>query len=920
LLPISGEGLKKVLIVSERDWHNRHFMMDRLMNRSSNLDKSYFYFTSLANAADISTIVKDHGIKTVVGLGESVLNRLIGEKDIIRWRGRPLEWAAGTLFVPTFAPHRLLPENPNAEGWVPQGALVNPPRFQGVWMLDVGHALHVAKHGFVRKKGEYLVDPTPEEFRKWAEGYFAALAADSSGTRLSYDIETAYKQKQRNEDEFEEEAVADGTLLRISFSYREYTGVSVPWMSPYLDVVQALLASDGIKVGWNCLGFDNPILEKNGAPVQGMVYDGMDMFHLYQSDLPRGLEWVTSFTSDMLPWKHLNYSDPGLYSAIDPDAAIRNTNWLELKLSATGQWDTFLNHYARLMPAMHTAGKRGNYIDIAKRDLLREEMSKLMALRVQETQPMVPMEVKPLKRYKRQPFDGSSPDGVWTPDLEMVEFPFEGRTFKRAVVTGKVKFCTACGARDVKKSDHFKGTKEPGFDKKGKPKLVAVKNPCKLAGGEIVEREADVVEWDEILDFNPNSTEQLKAYARHFGHPLGQDKKDASKEAMDSGHLKTLAKDYKKDHGEFYSRVLEIKKLSKTLGTYIYNPDEENLIHTTYSNAPSTPRFSSRNVNLQNVGKREDNYWATRAREQIVARPGHRFVQADSSAIEALVQGWWMGDPVYMQLATQSVHAFVVAKQHGIPWVGDEEQVSYLKHSFKDDYNKMKTTNYLTNFGGGPYLLYKSFPDVFPTKKAAEDAQDFLYSVLPKLKEFHHWVRTKAQKESYLELPGWRHRHYFYDVFTHDPKTGKVKYGRDAKRVCAFFPQGCAAAFMRDNSLLLAYGDEAAEWLGIEPLGLGEGYLRWFPANFVVHDGYTLEPPDGREEEAAEVLEKVLTRPIKHLANLRVGCEVDISPVGGNWAPADEKKNPMGLVTVKTVRVEVVPPPHSSALDIPRAA
>lgn len=56
-------------------------------------------------------------------------------------------------------------------------------------------------------------------------------------------------------------------------------------------------------------------------------------------------------------------------------------------------------------------------------------------------------------------------------------------------------------------------------------------------------------------------------------------------------------------------------------------------------------------------------------------------------------------------------------------------------------------------------------------------------------------------------------------------------------------------------------------------------------------------------------MEKVLTRPIKHLAGVRVGCEIDVSPVGGNWSPWHEKKNPNGLKTIKAVRVPVIPPP-----------
>lgn len=45
---------------------------------------------------------------------------------------------------------------------------------------------------------------------------------------LSWDIETPYKLKKSDEDEFEE-SERDTVILRISFAYREGTGVSVPW-------------------------------------------------------------------------------------------------------------------------------------------------------------------------------------------------------------------------------------------------------------------------------------------------------------------------------------------------------------------------------------------------------------------------------------------------------------------------------------------------------------------------------------------------------------------------------------------------------------------------------------------------------------------------------------------------------------------
>lgn len=918
---LKGLGLRKVLLVSEKDWHNEHFMMDRLIGRSGALDRSYFYFASL-QTPNLLELIRLHDIKTIIGMGEPVMRQLLGERDLLRQRGRVHEWM-GRYFLPTFAPHKLIAENPNDKEVAmlkAQGisALLRPPRFQGTWVLDVAFGLHIARHGFKRKVPNYTVDPDPTEFAKWAEGYERALAADSD-IYLSWDIETPYKQKNKNEDEFEE-ADFDKTILRVSFAYEEYTGVSVPWSPGYLGTIQRLLASAGPKVVWNGTTFDIPVVESVGVYVNGEIHDYMDGWHIYQSDLPKGLEFVTSFTSDLLPWKHLNNSDPGIYSAIDADAALRNANWIRAKLKANGQWPTFMNHVVRLMPVMRQAGKRGNFIDIQVRDELRRDMTALLEQKAAEMQLYVPREAKPRKVWltpRAEDWERFHDPKSSEPPI-ISSFMFEGRDFDKVPAEAELKVCTACGNIATNKSEHYanlKGAQKvdkhgvPRVGKSGNPLFESIKNPCKEAGGEIQTRQGFRYEYHEVEDFNPNSSTQLKVYARYYGHPIGENKQDSDKESMDAGHLKTLVKAYGKKH-PLYADTLEYHKLSKTLGTYVYDPDEEGLIHTTYKNTPSTPRFSSANVNLQNVGKRDDNPWAKKARKQIKARDGYRFVQSDSSAIEALVQGWWMGDPVYMELATQSVHAWVVAKKLGLEWTGTEEQVSYLKEHHKDLYDKMKTTNYLTNFGGGDYLLWKSFPEQFPTRKDAKDAQQMLFDMLPKLPEFHHWVRTKAHKEAYLELPGWKHRHYFYDVYRGiDERTGQPKMAKDAKRVCAFFPQGCAASFMRDNLLLLAFGDAAAEWLNIEPLGLTRGWLEYMPANLVVHDGYTLEVPDGLEWDAANDMEKVLTRPISQLAGLRVGCETDISEVGGNWAPYHETKNPEGLKTVKTVRVPVVPPP-----------
>jgi hypothetical protein len=910
----TGEGLKNVLLVSQHDWHNDHALMHRLVNRAGGLDRSYFYFADLATP-DLFGHIKARGITTVVGLGEPVLNRLMGEKDILRWRGRVLDMS-GVKFIPTFAPHQLLPQNVSeaerarlkAQGIT---ALVNPPRFQGCWMLDVEYALQVSRDGFTRHRGDYLVDPDAVTFERWVVAYFAALALNP-GLYLSWDVETVYKQKKRDEDEYEEaeSELKDGTLLRVSFSYIPGTGVSVPWEPQYLGTIARLLGSAGPKVVWNGRTFDVPVVEAVGQIVNGELFDYMDGWHVYQSDLPKGLEFVSSFTSDLLPWKHLNNSDPGLYSAIDADAALRNAYWIKAKLESIGQWPLYHNLYTRAMVPLSAATKRGNFIDIEKRDELRAELKMRIEAELAEIQPLIPRICKPRKVWVNPPVLGWE-KLVWPVAHHKDVLESEGSDYDQVPFEEDVPVCSSCSRIATNKTAHFTGSKVPKLDadgvqlvdkKTGKLKFTAIKNPCKVAGGVIEQRLGTRYEYHEVEDFNPGSSQQMKVYARHFGHPIGTDARDSSKETMDKSHIKELIQKFGYAH-PMYEKAADLAKMVKTAGTYIYDPDELGLIHQTYKNAPSTPRLSGANKNLMNVGKREDNYWAVRAREQIVARPGHRFVQADSSSIEAVIQGYLMGDMHYMKLATQGVHAWVVAKKMGVEWTGTPENVQFLKDNFKDQYNKMKTANYLTNFGGGPFLMWKTDRKSFPTKADAQRTQDELFAMLPKLKTYHHTVRSRAQKESYLEIPGWKFRHYYYDVFTTD-QQGKIKYGKDSKRVVALGPQGCAALFLRENTLLLAYGQEAVAWLGLAPMpALGAGHMDWMPANFAVHDGYTLEVPDGCETEAAELLERVLTRPIKQLNNLRIGCEVDISPVGGNWGSYHEKKNPNGMKMVKAVRV-----------------
>jgi hypothetical protein len=769
--------------------------------------------------------------KVIVAMGETALRALAYETGILRWRGRVVKGAGGTWVVPTLHPRDLMPRLPGREQ---EGAEIrNPSRFLGAIIYDIRRALEIASLGFERVEPFYLCDPSPEAFAEWANTYFDQLANDPD-LMLSWDIETPYKLKEQDEDEFDE-AQRDVVILRISFAYRPGTGVSVPWTAAYLPSIERLLRSRGTHVVWNGDAFDVPLVRSQGLEVAGEVQDYMWGWHLYQSDLPMGLEFVSSFWSDLLPWKHLNNSDPARYSAIDADAALRNALGIRDALRRTNQWDAFRRHIVQLDPLLFEAGARGSRIDLEKQAALREKLGKSKAELVARAQTLVPEELKPRKRYKRLPeVDGTA------------------RQFVSVETTGKVKRCSHCGAEGVKKGDHFKGGK---------------KNPCKVAGATIEEVQGHVMEWDEILPFNPNSSEQIKAYIRHYSHPMGTNKTDREKESADSKHLEKLSKKYGAKH-PIYSLTIELHKVSKALSTYVvgFRPDALGLIHTTYTHAPSTWRLSSRNVNLQNVGKSERNPFAKEARKQIVAREGHVFVQADSSAIEAVMVGWFMGDPDYIEIARKGVHAKLACARLG--WEFDKPNVKRVKEEHALLYSQCKVTVHGTSYGMTPNLMTTLFPDLFPSRGEAEAFQRFFLEMVPKLGRWQHETRVRAHKETFLENP-WKVRHYFYDVFNRI--NGELRQGSDGNRAIAFLPQSSAGCFMKDNIILL-----------------GDTWAREFmPAHLSVHDSLCLDVPKELEMKAIETLIEILTRPIPEMGGLRVGCEVETGP---NWGEMESRR------------------------------
>jgi uracil-DNA glycosylase family 4 len=770
--------------------------------------------------------------RAIVALGNVAMRALTGRSGITRYRGFPVRHASGAWVVPTFHPSYLLPRKGQRD----------TARLTGAVILDIKKAARIAEGGFAIAKPVYLKDPTPAEAMLWAVR-FEVACTEGSAKYLSSDIETAGKVF-AGDDETDEDGEMDDprrmVITRIGFAYAPGVAMSVPWEPRYKDVVRRLLSQTAVPhVVWNGYAFDVPVLAAQGMEYAGEVVDAMWAWHHLQSGLPRGLESVTShYAYDLEPWKHLGAADPPQYNATDADAAGRNYLGIREALEARGQWTRFKEHVVEIYPLLHRAG-RVNGLEIAppEREALREELIERKEALLREAQTVVPEELRAAAVYAKAP---KGKPGTWVP----------------AERKARARICAKCEAKSPRPS-HFA--------------------TCTDGYVTTVERVTPAVRWvpaweelrGEALDkavtaagFNPISQKQMLRYAEAHKHGVGENWK-TGKLQFDR---KTRAKLVKRFGGRhrIYEISQDLQDVVKTLGTYVegFAPDARGRVYTTYTFAPATGRLASQNVNLQNVGKHTANPWAKQIRGMLRPPMGLVLVEADSSAIEAVLTGYFAEDAGYVRLARQGVHDFVTCMELGREF--DTARLSEYKRdsAYAVARERNKRVVHMTNYGATPKMMRMQYPETFPTERTAAAAQERYLQACPALGPWQHRTRVIAHRQHYLENP-WGYRQYFYAVFVKGP-GGEVELGEDAKRAVAFLPQSSAAAFMRETLRIVGRSE----------------YAECAPGNLSIHDSVCLAVPERHVTEAVEWIAQVMTRPIAELGGLRIGCEV---AVGENW-------------------------------------
>jgi uracil-DNA glycosylase family 4 len=407
-------------------------------------------------------------------------------------------------------------------------------------------ALEIAQDGLVLDNPDYLLDPEPEAFRRFVDGYFEALRAEPENTFLSYDIETPYKSG-KSEDEVAREDDDDFVILRCAFSFAPGRACSVRWSPEYMADVERLFSSGGFGVNWNGSTYDDVRIRAQ-IPFKLVSLDAMLAWHVLNTSLPKGLGFVTPFyVHNTAMWKHLASPPKGtpleeaarqeaFYNAKDADMALRNWKGIRRDLSTHGLWPIFERHVVQLNKVLSYMSGQGVLLD---RDARQEAETKLVGLLAEINERMqaaVPIEARRLKVYKKEPKDVT---GLIQTDG-----------------TSTVKRCSVCGTLEVK-ADHFKSIG------KKRLKLGEGENPC--FGGTSSKVDIPSKLWASALPWKISKL-GLNAYQRVMGHKPYKDRK-TKQATFDVKAMKQLMVKYPDD--PLYPIILQYRKIQKLASTYV---------------------------------------------------------------------------------------------------------------------------------------------------------------------------------------------------------------------------------------------------------------------------------------------------------------------------------------------------------------
>ncbi len=787
--------------------------------------------------------------KCTVALGKTATSRLDLPIDLQEADADPKQTIRGYVL-------------PGEAGWAistfhPAYLMRGLQALSGIVADDIRRAIEVARDGFAYDPEHYILDPAPADFRAWVD-----TALVNNEAWISYDIETPYSRKvDKSDDDVEDPSY---TILRASFSFREHEGVTVPWQQPYIDDVKRLLAGPNVKVSWNGTYYDIPRLRAHDVPLGGKHFDGQIAWQFLQPGLsqlkkdkesgdlkrttvanvkPNRLAFVAPSYCRTAPWKHLADASPAYYSAKDGAIEWQMGQGLMADLKRKGQWDAFWNDTVEVITVLEGVSRNGVPVDAEAQQVLKTTLEAQQADVAYRLQSLVPAAVKPRKKYKTTP-----------KELRCAQCKGKGQ-IKEAYLEGKrrrIKMaqCGACAGQGlVSEIPEYWERREVG--------------------------------WARILPFNPGAPAQVKKYIRFRGHKMPSDKR-TGKDTAAGEELRRLARDCR---DQVYNLIVDFKDAQTLTSRYIWPLAGDGRVHTSFG-FTATGRLRSFKPNMQNVPKRKEI--AESLRRTIVAPPGYVLLEADWSAIEAVLTGYFANDPEYLRVAQLGVHTYMAGIDLGrrIDLSLDDAALRPIFKQIKADakevrlasgenlYEKNKRGVHGSNYMMTPNLLQATYPELFLTRNDATSWQvTYFEDIARRVKQWHKTIATQISKTHYLLNP-FCYGLWFWDVYKKYTNWEEKEWewaGEDVKAAVAFLPQSTAAGVMRQT--LLRMRDLVFSGHLILP----------------VHDSFWFL---ARPSEIGELIQRIvadMTRQWSELGGLSVGIELYL---GENMAEMEEIEVP----------------------------
>jgi DNA polymerase-1 len=302
--------------------------------------------------------------------------------------------------------------------------------------------------------------------------------------------------------------------------------------------------------------------------------------------------------------------------------------------------------------------------------------------------------------------------------------------------------------------------------------------------------------------------------------------------------------------------VLEWRQLTKLKNTYTdalqaqINP-ETGRVHTSFSLAVAqTGRLASTDPNLQNIPIRTEI--GRKIRDAFVAEPGHVLMSADYSQIELRLAAHMADVPALKDAfhAKADIHNLTAEELFG--------------SADRENRNKAKTINFAILYGISSWGLAGRLG---VSREEGQAIIDRYFERFPGIRNYIATTLTFARENGFTRTLFGRKTH-FPNIAS---RQQNLRQGSERAAINAPI-QGTSADLIKRA---MARMDGALADAGLDGVRM----------LLQVHDELVFEVPEGREEDAAQVIRAVMANAAEPALTLDVPLDIDVG-WGSNWGAA----------------------------------